>query len=456
MAERLEELVFKAFPTLDQWKRASSVALAVRDKDVILNRIDELVDASNRAADDGARLYIRCDLFFTLDYWLKTYKHSTKMDKGREPAVMNLYKYVAYRLSDAFKCQINVLPRELEFYFGRELSAHGSELDAALNCASYLKRADLRKYKIYFKEGLAYQFPWWKTTKSFSESKFELADSSHASNPAVFDPHSTGYRRHWGGFAMSMGRDIYMAKHHCTRDFGENGNFYHSSYLGGQHVMLAGTMLIERGVIKAVSTDSGHYQPDQRHVINLLQTLQMYGVHTGSIDIQDYTGAFVAKGSTFLTNNGNWAAMVARRQANLTHIARNLRETQVFEDRIKKLWDQGVRSHIFQDNMEGRIYFAGTLLPYYVDGSGDRPFQGANMLYVLNALNRATHRAPDASQKWWFDKWTDYLRTNRGVTDNESSRKLFAQYYGPPFKWPPALVCQVLDKAYTARNLPNH
>jgi hypothetical protein len=68
------------------------VALAWRANDPVLKRIDELVRAYALAPDDGAELYIASDLFFTLDYWLKVYKKKSKMEKGREPAVMALYK----------------------------------------------------------------------------------------------------------------------------------------------------------------------------------------------------------------------------------------------------------------------------------------------------------------------------------------------------------------------------
>jgi hypothetical protein len=454
VAERQEKLTYQSFPTLAGWQRDSSVRLATRAKDQLLTRIDEIVDAVNQANDDGARIYLECDLFFTLDQWLKVYQQTSTMEKGRAPAVTNLYKFVAYALADAFNCSINVLPRELEFYFGRELSAHGQKLDAAFDCAAYLQRAELRKYKLYFKNGLAHQFPWWKKGKKFDASKFLLANSSYASNNAVFDPHNVGYRSGWGGFAMSMGREIYMARHHCTKARGANGNFYHSSYLGGQRVMLAGTMLITNGVVKAVSTDSGHYQPDQRHVVNFLQALQMYGVSISNIDIQDYNGTFVAKGNTFLANNGNWAAMVARRRANLTHITRNLAENSEFEDRIRKLWEQGVASGTFADNMDGRVWFCGTLLPYYVNSAGETPFAAINFEHALNALNRATHRAPDATQKWWFDNWTTYLRQNKGVTDTDATRVKFAQAWAPKTGWTVWQIRTTLDKAYRARNLP--
>ena len=89
---------YNDIPTLEQWKRDSSVTLATRANDTVLVRIDELVNAVGRAPDDGARTYIVSDLFFTLDYWLKVYKTGRGMEKGREPAIMALYKCVVDEL----------------------------------------------------------------------------------------------------------------------------------------------------------------------------------------------------------------------------------------------------------------------------------------------------------------------------------------------------------------------
>jgi hypothetical protein len=447
---------YKDVPPLEQWKKDSSVALATRNKDQILVRIDELVDAIGRAADGGAWMYLATDLFFTLDYWLKIYKSNALMEKGREPALMALYKCVVNWLCFAFGCTVNVLPRELEYYFGRPMHAHGAKLDAALDCAKYLKRADVHKFKLFFKNGLIYQFPWWEPKAKFGQTKFVLANSSTASNDAVFDPNNYGYRRDWGGFAMSMGRDIYMAKHHCTKDFGENGNFYHSSYLAGQPVMCAGTMLIRDGIMQGVSTDSGHYRPTQQHVVNLLLTLTMHGINLNTIDVQDHGGILQCKGDEFLRNQGNWASALSRREANFTHIALSLQETSNFENTIKKLWDSGVSIGIFRDDMESRVFFAGICLPHYVSKTGEQPFQGISFVYALNALARALGRNPDIYETWCFDSWLKYMETNH-VSDNSANRSNFAAWIAGTYSasgWTQDRVLLTLENAYKNKNLP--
>jgi hypothetical protein len=450
-------LEYSDIPTLETWKKDSSVALAVRSKDQILTRIDELVDACGKAADGGAWLYLATDLFFTLDFWLKTQKTNSNLEKGREPAVMALYKCVVNWLCFSFGCTVNVLPRELEYYFGREMGFHGTKLDTALDCAQYLKRSEARKYKLFFKDGLAYQFPWWDSSARVGKAKFSLAQSKRAYEPAVF---SGGHRVGWGGFAMSMGRDIYMAKHHCTKGFGKNGNFYHSSYLGGDAVMCAGTMHIEDGIIKGLSTDSGHYRPDNTHVLNLLQALKMYGVNLGTIQVQDHMGQayLVGKADVFLANKGNWASALARRQANLTHLVTRLQESTEFEESIKKLWDDGLKAGLFSDDMPGRVYFAGLLLPNYKDRHGQTPFQGMNFIYALNALGRAISRKPDVYEKWIFDNWTRYINQHH-VMDNAAGRDQFATFQVSQKSvadagWDKQMVLDLLERTYKSKGLP--
>jgi hypothetical protein len=403
-------ITYNDIPQLSAWKKDSSVALAWRSNDPVLKRIDELVQAYSLAPDGGARLYIGCDLFFTLDYWLKVYKKKSKMEKGREPAVMALYKCVVEKLGSAFGSYYgakggfitpNNLHTALELWFGRTLSGHGVELDLQRDCAIYLKRAEVAKYRLRFKNGKAYQFPWWDPPSR--KPKVVLAESSRAYNYAVFDD-ATGYRKNWGGFAMSMGRDLYMAKHHCTKGFGKQGNFYHSSYLGGDSVMLAGTMLIEGGILKAISTDSGHYQPDLRNVVNLLQMLKMHGVEVANIDVQNHTGLLVAKGGPFLASNGNYARMLQREQANWTHLANRRDSERDFMDDIKYLWDEGIKYGLYTNDMPGRTYFIGHVLPTL-------HYEGLNYQYALDAFNKATIRDTSALGKYWAEKWRGYLKS---------------------------------------------
>ena len=112
-----KKITYGNWPSLEQWKKDSSVTLATRNDDVLLRRIDMLMEAAWKCPDDAATLFVGTDLFFTLDYWLKTYPNHAKMKKERQPAVQGLYEWVVHYLCLAWGVTVNVLPRELEAVF---------------------------------------------------------------------------------------------------------------------------------------------------------------------------------------------------------------------------------------------------------------------------------------------------------------------------------------------------
>ena len=302
-------------PQLSQWKKDTSPSPAnaakegeMRAKDPILTRLDQVIDSYHKHADHGKRWFLITDMFFCTDYWLK--RLSQKMgagilDPAREPAIYALFVGSANWLCTLFNCTINVLPRELEKAFGRELGYHGQHIDSRPGVAQYLTRAEAAQYRLMFKDGKAWQLPWW----SWWRKKIVLAESSRSKgtyNPKaqMKDPM---FGPNYSGFVMSMGRDIYMAPH-----FGcyNKENFFHSSYLSGDTVMCAGSMLIQGGVIKAIKTDSGHYRPTAQHVVNLLQTLQMLAVPLDIITVTYFdpktNGWRSVNGQKLLNVGGNY------------------------------------------------------------------------------------------------------------------------------------------------------
>ncbi len=156
-----------------------------------------------------------------------------------------------------------------------------------------------------------YQWNWWYADPPTERFPVESARSS-------FDQ----FEKNWSGFALSLNRELYVAKHELVKGSGQKGvNFYHSSYLAGGPVMCAGSMHIEAGKVLAIKIDSGHYKPGMSHVVSLLQTLQMHGAPVAGIQIYDYNektddGA-KAKAEDFLSANGDWTTLLARKQAEL-------------------------------------------------------------------------------------------------------------------------------------------
>ena len=318
-------------PTFAQWKKDSSVKLAKRSKDSILKRIDEIVKAIERGQDAGVKSYLFCELFFCLDKWLEMHNVSKGRSgsSGRKKAVERLYKFVANQLCLWFATSINVLPKKLEEMFGREMSDHGSKLDHEWNCATYLTRAEANKYALRYQNGKAYQLPWWKEGAKLTDSKLVHAESSRAHVPGMFRDSASGQ---YGGFAMSMSRTIYMAKHfYAPGNIGKNANFYHSSYLGGETVMCAGSMLIRNGRVLRLKTDSGHFQPTKEHMLNVISALKMQGVSTAELICVSYDGSWSSTASDFVRANGNWSTLLARKAANL-----QFRNEQIDEKRTDK------------------------------------------------------------------------------------------------------------------------
>ena len=279
---------YTSIPSLSQWQKDSSVTLAVRKTDVVLDRIDVLLKLYwDAAGDEAKRLIFLSDLFFSLDYWQKIFRTNPLMERGREPAIKAFYERAAYGLCEAFKCTINGLPRELELMWGRELSLCGVVTDLVKDQAEYISRAEAAKYRLRFRDGKAYQLPWYLPA---AKSGMVLAESRHAHEPGAFVRAATKPgalpNDNYGFFVLTMGRDLYMARHRAGGQ--NNKGFYHSSYVGGDPIVCSGTMLIERGVIKRIRFDSGHYQPQANNYRALVMALRMWGVPLDRVVFEDF------------------------------------------------------------------------------------------------------------------------------------------------------------------------
>jgi hypothetical protein len=304
-------LTYTEIPPAAKWQQDSSVSLAVRSRDVVLAQIDVLIETYGKFRTEPKGLVVACDLFFTLDYWLKSYPTNSLMEKGRARAVQALYECVAYMLCRAFGCTINTLPRELELMFGRELSDVGVKVDVLEimgKKAFYATRADLPLFRLRFKHGMVYQFKWWEK----GSSGLVLANSARAYSPGA----GVGdIGNNYGYFVASMGREIYMMRHGPIKD--SNYRIFHSTYLAGGTTMAAGSMLIEHGIVKRIRPDSGHYKPTNSNMLALLQTLQMVGVQIAGIIMENFHGQEVGLAADFFRQNADWERLLHQRDQTL-------------------------------------------------------------------------------------------------------------------------------------------
>ncbi len=268
-------IIYSRIPTLSQFQKDSSVTFAFRKSDPVLSRIDVLVDAYHESKHPNT---VICDLYYALDYWVRYVKSNRGMEKGRTHAIEGLHRCVTCHLCYLFNCGPGDVRRELDQTFGGEMSMIGMDTDFRDGKARYFTRQQLERHRIWFKGGLAYQSGAWGSKGKRPERR--LVDSSNLYNPmAVFDKDKVSHvaNVNYGPFILTPGREFYMSYHRPGEGNQHNG-LYHSSYLAGETVMAAGSMLIERGRVKRIRSDSGHYKPTDTNMLAVLQALKMFAV----------------------------------------------------------------------------------------------------------------------------------------------------------------------------------
>lgn len=336
-------------PAVAQWEKQVGVFKGAQP--VIQTLCDYLRAYHARNGTDVSsgwdRLALLGQLYFVSDHWLKIASKTPDVGvyKLTLPAVTPLFLTVVDKLCKAFRCSPNVLPQALEEWWGRALTEHGYAVDNALwqlqgtkwvprppradevgkfpDVAQYLSRAEVENYRLRFDNGLAYM------RSRTDAGKWVLAHSEaigwscgDKTLPAMMDK---GY----AGFALSMGRELFMAHHRGSFD---KDNFFHSSYLSGNSVLCTGTLKIVNGRVKAIRNDSGHYQPTLDHLVNVLQTLAMHGVKPADVTVRAVPLSWKVKGvvqttelrrqgDELLRERNNGYGLHARMEANAQNIA---------------------------------------------------------------------------------------------------------------------------------------
>jgi len=172
--------------------------------------------------------------------------------------------------------------------------------DGAAN-AYYLNKAARKKYQLFFKDGLIYQFPWYGPAGPWSDNAARaddeedysplglvLANSANAIEKHVLEDlrNNLGMTRpeimqalsqYQACFVLGFKRDFYMAQHQNTAD-GARRSFNHSAYFAGKAVLFAGGIVVKQGRLKRIDDGSGHYRPRPEHMVSVLEALLMHGV----------------------------------------------------------------------------------------------------------------------------------------------------------------------------------
>lgn len=267
-------------PSLAVWQSQSNVMTARRE--AIIQNIDRNLAAYHRAAPrSNNAMESLSELYYSLDFWLKEFgRQSSQVTKGRAAVVQELYVLVVNKLCELTGLTVNLLPRWLEETFGKGMTTHGYTKDYRQRSAKYFTPGEVAKYRLTFKGGLAYQQSWW-----LNSSALVLVDTVNNEQAKAEGKHMFPAETDHEGYVLSMSRDFYMMQHITPTGSAIEMGQYHSSYFAGETVLCAGTLRIEGGQVRTVTTASGHYAPGISHLSNAVATLAMLGV-----DLDKVTG----------------------------------------------------------------------------------------------------------------------------------------------------------------------
>lgn len=273
-------LNYPGIPTVSQFRKDSNVSLAIRSNDQMLHAMDRSLEKLAQASDD--KMALTADLFFTINSWIKLFHEKGRgIEPGRYPAISALSEAVQDELSKMYGVTSRgQLARKLNEIFGAQITSSGSSTDAQFKAMMFTKAARESK-RIYFEGGKMKRY-----TSDLRENVrpgLQLLDSKLFAGPPIARRGAGFSLPGFAPFVMSMEREFYMTKHTV-----EQGGVFHSAYFNGV-VAMAGTMLVENGVLKAIRGDSGHYQPDKYKMVNALRALRARGVNLRGVTVYDYT-----------------------------------------------------------------------------------------------------------------------------------------------------------------------
>lgn len=123
-------------------------------------------------------------------------------------------------------------------YIGATKKKNGAPRSARIKGATsvaYLTRAQAEPYRVYFNAGRAWM--------------------AHDDSPFDTQTYSTAHSgQGWAIFVVSIEGELYAGSH-------ITGEFHHSSFLSGGAVLAAGEMVADDGLIRFITSKSGHYGP---------------------------------------------------------------------------------------------------------------------------------------------------------------------------------------------------
>ncbi|MBX3225349.1 MAG: hypothetical protein KF795_32895 [Labilithrix sp.] len=106
----------------------------------------------------------------------------------------------------------------------------------------------------------------------------------------IFDAHGKPFDTRGATTWNKEERAIFVMNAHgelYASTFQEAGYFHHSSLAGGEPVAAAGELVVEKGKLVAITSNSGHYKPGSEFTEQLLCALRDRGVNLAGVTLRD-------------------------------------------------------------------------------------------------------------------------------------------------------------------------
>jgi hypothetical protein len=150
------------------------------------------------------------------------------------------------------------------------------------DCKKYRKYLNLKTPDRPLK---ANQIPVVKSVGPEERRHYELHLGSTITRGTSKNPYDTSKER---SQFLGDGYAIYVMDRQGTFYAGNQkvGLFHHSSLIGGAAVAGAGELKIEKGKLTFISNESGHYQPDPEHFIQVLNELRSHHIDLSKVELK--------------------------------------------------------------------------------------------------------------------------------------------------------------------------
>jgi hypothetical protein len=326
-AMTMKHFSFAQVPSPSAFQSKTSVTFAFRKDDPLLTRMDKMLERYALRLRDGdglRRRLILTELFLTCNAWIKRFHEPNKprqdaeQMKCRYPGVLALFEVVVQTLAKALGTTPHEVANTIAEVFGRDMDQHGYERDTEDYAVAYLSRMQAQQFRIRFRGGRA-----WRYVEQQGNLRLEPLNSKALYVPigrAGMDP-SGRQSDDYAAFVMTVEREMFMSDQSPFTN-----HRHHSSYTQGKPVMMAGTMLVENGHIKAIRCDSGHYKPSEINLLGCLQALAMYGVVLRDVRLFDYKAGFLDMALPFMRAGLSWTAYTTAQAAELKRRADIVRQ----------------------------------------------------------------------------------------------------------------------------------